>query len=182
MCCNMQHTLPCRYTYWYVPIVHDSGPERGNIPRPHLSPRYTVPRILPRFVSYVVFYAAAPSISCPSHVRVEEGEISTITFQASRSLPAKVTATPRIGDLKTTDQTSNIDVMWTLDGNDAALTLGKNIGITWNVSYIDVRCSGIGGNPAIEMNCLSFPTSSTCTTNVVKISKFLIKLKIFMCC
>ena len=111
------------------------------------------------------------NITCPESFRIEESQTSTRIIETSRYLPVHVTAAPLIGNITRPDTISHSNVTWSLYGNDPTLILGQNISVTLNVSYVDATCSGVVGQSSVLGNCLAIPTSSNCTTQVLKVSK-----------
>ena len=118
-----------------------------------------------------MFYAAVPSIRCPADFRIEETESLTRVVQVSGSLPVIVTHTPIIGSNSRTNTTSPFSVTWSLSGNHSDLMLGQDVPVTWKVLYVDEACSGVTGQSSVLANCSAIPTSSSCTTNVLQVSK-----------
>ena len=118
-----------------------------------------------------MFYAAVLSIRCPPDFRIEETESLTRVVQVSKSLPVIVTHTPIIGSNSITNTISLFNATWSLNGNHPDLMLGQNVSVTWNVSYVDEACSNVTGQSSVSANCLAIPTSSSCTTNVLQVSK-----------
>ena len=89
------------------------------------------------------------------------------------SRPVTVTASPQIGDFSRTDEITHVNVTWFVIGQDTGLTLGQAITVTWTVSYVKhTECSGVAGTPSVKPTCTSTLNFNTCTTKVVKVSKF----------
>ena len=101
----------------------------------------------------------------------EESRNHIKVIEVTGSQPVNVTGKPQIGTTNGTYRTTQGNVTWSLNGSDPRLTLGQNVSVAWNVSYVDVGCSSVVGQPIVLANCLAIPTFRTCTTNVIKVSK-----------
>ena len=118
-----------------------------------------------------MFYTAPLNTTCPEDFRIEERETTIKSILISRSLPVTVTPSRVIGSTTNTSTASRLQVTWSLSGNDTELVLNHAVMVTWNVTYVDLACSGSISSSSAEANCLAINTSSTCTTSVLKVSK-----------
>ena len=123
------------------------------------------------YFCYGAFCAAAPNITCPAAFRTEVTESLTRIVRGFGSLPMTIIHTPAIGSMSGMNVASPFSVIWSLSGSLPQLMLGQNVSVTWNVSYVDTACSSVTGQPTVLANCLAVPTSSSCTTNVLLVSK-----------
>ena len=120
---------------------------------------------------HILCHSVSPGITCPENFRIEESQNHIKVIEATGSQPVNVTGTPQIGATNGTYRTTQGNVTWSLNGSDPRLTLGQNVSVTWNVSYVDVGCSSVAGQSSVIANCLAIPILRTCTTNVIKVSK-----------
>ena len=80
--------------------------------------------------------------------------------------------TPQIGITNRTHRSSSVgNVTWLINGTDPGHILGETMSATWNLSNLDIEFSNILREPSVFRNCSAIPTSSTCNTNVLKVSK-----------
>ena len=120
---------------------------------------------------HILCHSVAPGITCPENFRIEESQNHIKLIEVTGSPPVRVTGNPQIGTTNGTYRTTQGNVTWSLNGSDPRLTLGQNVSVAWTVSYVDVGCSSVAGEPIVLANCLAIPILRTCTTNVIKVSK-----------
>ena len=120
---------------------------------------------------HILCHSVPPGITCPENFRIEESQNHIKVIEVTTSQPVNVTGTPKIGATNGTYRTTQGNVTWSLNGSDPRLTLGQNVSVAWNVSYVEVECSSVVGQPSVFANCSAIPTFRTCTTKVLKVSK-----------